>query len=240
MDNLDGQVSEPRQAVFVEFFAGSGSFSRAMRKEGFQVFPVDHHANRFTPKVPIFTIDLSNPDEVKVAKQLLRFTKPIAVHFGLMCGTCSRAREKSLPAHLLKQGAPEPQPLRDESHLFGKPFLKPHDQVKVQQANLIYRHAVELLQECCALNCITSIENPSRSWLWPLLAVLVKQTEDEAFISWYFSLEATMCDACMHGSLRNKSTTFLGTAGVFESLGVRCDGSHTRVPWSYIFNWMGL
>ena len=72
---------QTRQAVFVEFFAGSGSFSHAMRKEGFQVFAVDHQANRFSPKVPIFTIDLSNADEVTVAKQLLRFTEPVAVHF---------------------------------------------------------------------------------------------------------------------------------------------------------------
>ena len=72
------------------------------------------------------------------------------------------------------------------------------------------------------LQCIVSIENPARSWLWPLLAPLVKQTANEGFINWYFSLEATMFDACMHGSLRNKSTTILGTPGVFNSLAVRC------------------
>eukprot|EP00435_Cladocopium_sp_Y103_P018012 s3778_g4.t1 len=222
----------PRQAVFVEFFSGSGSFSQAMRREGFQVFPVDHQSNRFTPKVPTFTIDLSNPAEVKVAEQLLRFTKPHAVHFGLMCGTCSRARERSLAPHLRRQGAPEPLPLRDEVHLFGKPGLKPYDQLKVDAANTIYRHAIFLLQICCELQCIVSIENPARSWLWALLALLVKETQDEHFIQWYFALTATMFDACMHGSTRNKSTTILGTAGVFDALGIRCDGKHTHQAWS--------
>ena len=41
-----------------------------------------------------------------------------------------------------------------------------------------------------------------------------------------------MFDACMHGSARDKSTTILDTAGVFESLGVRCDKSHSHPPWS--------
>eukprot|EP00435_Cladocopium_sp_Y103_P057446 s2110_g19.t1 len=182
--------------------------------------------------VPTFTIDLSNPDEVKVAEQLLRFSRPKAVHFGLMCGTCSRARERSLAPSLKRQGAPEPMPLRDADNLFGRPNLRPLDQLKVNQANLIYSHAIQLLRVCCELNCIVTIENPARSWLWPLLVLLVKQTEDPAFITWYFALTSTMFDACMHGSLRNKSTTILGTAGVFDSLAVRCDGNHDHLPWS--------
>ena len=180
----------------------------------------------------MFVIDLSIPDEVKVAQQLLRFTKPVAVHFGLMCGTCSRARERSLAPHLLRQGAPEPVPLRDAEHLFGRPNLRPMDQAKVEQANTIYRHAIDLLYVCFQLACIVSIENPARSWLWPLLAFLVKQHSDPAFVTWYFALEATMFDACMHGSQRNKSTTILGTAQVFNQLALRCDGSHQHQPWS--------
>ena len=166
----------------MEFFSGSGSLSYAMRKAGCSVFPVDHSANRFTPKVPTFTIDLSDPDEVRVADQLLRFTMPKAVHFGLMCGTCSRARERSLAAPLRRQGAPEPAPLRDAQHLMGKPHLKPHDKIKVDKANQIYKHAISLLQTCFELKCIVSIENPARSWLWPLLAMLVKETGRQDFI----------------------------------------------------------
>ena len=203
-----------------------------MKNAGCQVFAVDHQANRFTPKVPTFTIDLSLEDEVTVAKQLLEFVKPGAVHFGLMCGTCSRAREHSVAKRLRQQGAPEPQPLRDETHLFGKNGLSATDKLKVEKANTIYRHAISLLMTCYLLHCIVSIENPVRSWLWALLAVLVKQTHDEGFIRWYFSLESTIFDACMHGSARNKSTTILGSPGVFNSLAVRCDHSHSHEPWS--------
>ena len=57
-----------------------------MKNAGCQVFAVDHQANRFTPKVPTFTIDLSLEDEVTVANQMLEFVKPDAVHFGLEPG----------------------------------------------------------------------------------------------------------------------------------------------------------
>ena len=199
---------------------------------GCNVFPVDHSSNRFTPKVPTFTIDLGNSDEIKVAEQLLRFTMPKAVHFGLMCGTCSRARERSLAPSLRRQGAPEPAPLRDELHLLGKPNLRPHDKIKVEKANQIYSNAIVLLQICFELDCIVSIENPARSWLWPLLAMLVKETGRADFIRWYFSLVSTMFDAYMHGSTRDKSTTILGSPGVFESLGIRYDKSHSHQAWS--------
>ena len=36
----------------------------------------------------------------------------------------------------------------------------------------------------------------------------------------------------MHGSTRDKSTTILGSPGVFESLGIRCDKSHSHQAWS--------
>jgi hypothetical protein len=116
--------------------------------------------------------------------------------------------------------------------LLGKPNLKPHDKIKVGKANQIYANAVFLLQICFELNCIVSIENPARSWLWPLLAMLVKETGRTDFIQWYFSLVSTMFDACMHGSTRDKSTTILGSPGVFESLGIRCDKSHSHQAWS--------
>eukprot|EP00435_Cladocopium_sp_Y103_P032079 s2147_g8.t1 len=114
-----------------ECYKCSGAFSLAMKNAGCQVFAVDHQANRFTPKVPTLAIDLSIEDEVTLANQLLTFVKPDAVHFGLMCGTCSRAREHSLAPSLRRQGAPEPKPLRDEANLFGKPGMTESDRIKV-------------------------------------------------------------------------------------------------------------
>eukprot|EP00435_Cladocopium_sp_Y103_P011958 s3736_g3.t1 len=83
----------------------------------------------------------------------------------------------------LRQGAPEPRPLRDESNLFGKPTMSDADRIKVEKANTVYRHAITLLMTCYLLQCIVSIENPARIWLWPLLALLVKQTNNPGFIA---------------------------------------------------------
>jgi len=66
-------------------------FSLATEKAGCQVFAVDHQANRFTPKVPAFTVVLSLEIEDTTANQMLEFLKLDAVHFGLMCGTCNNA-----------------------------------------------------------------------------------------------------------------------------------------------------
>lgn len=200
-----------------------------MKNAGCHVFAADHQSNLLTPKAPTFTMDRSLDDEVNVAKQMLKFVKPDAVHFGPICDTCSRAREHQVPKELQLPGT---QPLRGESSLFGRSGLSATDQIKVDKAKVIYRHAITLLMACCLLNCIVSSENPARSWLGPLLAILVKQTADKGFIQWYFSLGATPFDACMHGSRRNKSTTILGTPGVFNSLAVRCDHSHNLEPWS--------
>ena len=84
---------------------------------------------------------------------------------------------------------------------------------------------------------IILIGNPAHSWLWPLLAVLVAQTAKEGFINWYFLLEATMFQTCMHfeecinGSSHNQSTTILGSPSAFNSLAVQCGHSHSHEPW---------
>ena len=49
-----------------------------------------------------------------------------------------------------------------------------------------------------------SVENPERSWLWALLAALVKQRDDLAYQQWYFSLSDITFDACMHGGVFQK------------------------------------
>ena len=135
-------------------------------------------------------------------------------------GTCSRARDKAVPLALRKQGAPSPPPLRDHDHLLGLPHLSPLNQMRVNSANKLYNQAVELLFVCYSLGLWVSIENPRRSWLWQVLAVLVKQQGDSGFRQWYFCLVDVHYDACMHGGSRAKATRLLSSPGLFESLAV--------------------
>ena len=115
-----------------------------------------------------------------------------------------------------------PQPLRSAEHLRGFPHLAGADKIKVDLANQLYKSAIRILQICMALGCLVSIENPARSWLWALLAILVKDTNDQLFISWFANLESIYFDACAHGSLRDKRTKLLAIQGVFTSLAADC------------------
>jgi len=124
-----------------------------------------------------------------------------------------------------------PQPLRSAEHLRGFPHLTGADKTKVDLANQLYQSAIRILQVCMILGCLVSIENPARSWLWALLAVLVKDTNDQQFITWFANLESVYFDACAHGSLRDKRTKLLATQGLFTSLAADCPQNHAHASW---------
>ena len=202
---------------------------------GFQVFPIDHSQNRFRPKASILQIDLSAVRNVDVIVCMINFLRPQWLHFGLPCGTCSRARERPVSWQLVAAGAPQPRPLRDGDNLLGKPGLTPHETSRVQLANQIYILAVHALFAAFSCGALVTLENPMRSWLWALLALLVKQmfpSEDDAFRQWYFNLEDVDFDMCMHGGERAKTTRLKASAKVFSALRQRCDGSHDHRPWT--------
>lgn len=217
----DAKTRQP--VVFVELCAGSAALSAAAQKRGMQVFPIDFHRNRFSPKCRILEVDMSHPESAGLLNSMIEEIQPLAVHMGLPCGTCSRAREQPIPAAKKARGAPEPVPLRSALELFGIKNLSHKDHLKVDAANKVYKTAVEVI--------ILVIENPIRSWLWPLLAAMVKQTHDRAFIEWYFSLTEIVFAACMHGGKRDKYTKFLSSTSAINPLAQDCDRSHTHLPW---------
>ena len=222
--------------MFIEICAGSAVLSAAACEAGFSIFPIDCARNKFHTHAAVLTHDLASPSDAALVVELIQQTKPRAVHFGLPCGTCSRARERPVAKRLRATGAPSPRPLRDHNHLFGLPDLSPREQEQIDAANLLYRTAVSLLVVCFHLQCIVSIENPRRSWLWQILAVLVKQHSDVEFRAWYFAMVAVHFDACMHGGLHDKATTFLCVPDVFDSLSLQCDGQHQHAEWTIDFH----
>ena len=166
--------------------------SAEAQKVGFQVFPIDHSWNRFKPKAATIVIDLSRESNVPLVESMMQFLKPIWAHWGLPCGTCSRAREKPLSRTLRAAGAPEPRPLRSSEHLMGIPGLTSSEKSRVESANDICRMAIPILMIAFKLHCIVSLENPPRSWLWSVLAMLVKEKcsdPEDPFRLWFFALE---------------------------------------------------
>ena len=193
-------------------------------RAGFYPIAVDCASNRFTPKTKILELDLTRPNELQLLIDLLQE----AVRFGLPCGTCSRAREQAIPGM-----AKAPPPLRDSDFLLGLPNLSGLNQTKVQKANEVYRAAVQIMRAIFKRGPLVVIENPLRSWLWSLLALLVKQTKDDEFCAWYFNMQYVDFEACMFGSQRNKSTRFLCSSSILQPLQKRCDGSHVHAKWGY-------
>ncbi len=227
----DGASSD-RKLIFIEFCAGSASLSAAMMRAGFHATPVDFAGNKFSPKVKAIEIDLASTEGRQLASELVDNVLPFAVHFGLPCGTCSRARELPVAQKLRAQGAPQPPPLRDADHLMGFENLRQTDQLRVQLANEIYRTAVAILECCFKVNAFVVLENPTRSWLWAILAMLVKQSTNKSFIDWYFQMHNVDFSACMHGGSRPKSTRLRTSCKHLLQLRRECDNNHVHKQWT--------
>lgn len=103
----------PRHSTisFVEFCAGSAALSAEVRKAGFRVIPIDHERNRLKPLATVVSLDLASDSLRDLVLKMLNNLRPFAAHFGLPCGTCSRARDKARPKHLQGQ-FDAPPPLR--------------------------------------------------------------------------------------------------------------------------------
>ena len=147
----------------------------------------------------------------------------IYVHAAPPCGTCSRAREKRIPFRLRKRGIPDPLPLRSLKHPNGLPNLRGVNQQRVSTANSIYRNIGRIFRQL-PKSCILSLENPTRSHLWNTTWVSSLITD--------LGLIPITFQACMHGSKRDKWSTFYVNDSAFSSLAITCDGSHTHLPWT--------
>ena len=178
-----------------------------MKRRGFSVFPVDHEFNTHKTAVSTISLNLQDVKSQQLVESMITQTKPAAIHLGLPCGTCSRARDKPLPEHLRAQFH-DPPPLRDANNLLGYPDLPGIQAVKVQTANDLYRWGVKVLYICFRHNIKVSIENPERSWLWGVLTLLVRQYEDQAFMEWFENLDRVTFHMCMHGGRRAKTPAF--------------------------------
>ena len=172
-----------RQApLLLEICAGSAALSSAASQRGWDVVPVDQASCRFTPHTPLVILDLRDPSSLDVLLGFDRASPADWIHLELPCRTCSRARERPLP------GTHGAQPLRGPDALFGLPGLRPFEAEQVAAANAVYRACIRPLFRAYQTGALISIENPVRSWLWPLLASLVKTFGHAGFAEWYFAL----------------------------------------------------
>ena len=135
-------------------------------KERFFSFPVDPEFNTHKTAVSAICLNLQDGKSQALIESMVSQTEPAAVQLGRPCGTCSGARDKSLPPHLRAQFL-DPPPLRDANNLLGFPTLAGTQALKVHIDNDLYRWRVKTLHIC---------------WLWGVLTLLVKKSEDPDFL----------------------------------------------------------
>ena len=122
--------------------------------------------------------------------------------------------------------------MRDDQHLWGRPNLTTHERHRVEQANAVYVNMLPILFALFTVGAIVTFENPGRSWLWPLLASLIKTHHDDDFKAWYFSFTPVLLDMCEFGGERKKNTQLHCSSSAFQVMGVQCSGNHDHLPWA--------
>ena len=226
-------VSAALRPLMVEICSGSGVLSSAFRDQGFRTLAIDRPDNDHRLCHSFVPLDLSNPDSQELLIQALDDALMVGhIHLGVPCGTCSRARERALPSRLRGRFT-APPPLRDARHPLGKPGLAGVSKERVRSANELYRFALRVVLWAYHHNVPVTIENPSRSWLWPALDCLVRKMSPvfgpDLKRAWkslrYFDL-----DACMFGGKRKKRTRLASSADLTH-MAVLCDNSHPHLPW---------
>lgn len=208
--------------LLLELFCGSAGVCAQFRLAGGRALGIDHNWNRSKLKAAAVKLDLNEQGVRDLIVQEIDAGRVHAIHMGPPCGTSSKARNIPIKKHLLKSGAPRPQPLRSAAHPDGYPWLRGVNKLKVQAANRLYQFCAFLATKC-GMQIPWTIENPVNSWMWATswFAPLVKR---------YFR---NTVDACEFGSDFKKGTTFLSNF-TLPRLNKRCSNSHSHKIWNIL------
>ena len=212
---------EPAHLLFIELCCGSAGLTAALARVGFAFMAVDHKHNKHKPSVAVIDLDLRSLHSWTFLERVYETRHVFFVHAGPPCGTASRAREIPLPT------SGYTCQLRSATHP-GLPNLSPSDAEKVASANAMYENLARFMIKLVTKGTYICIENPHRSYLWeiPAFQPLIQQCFRVTF------------EACMHGSDRDKRTTFLTNLSELRELAILCDKSHRHRPWGILHSFV--
>ena len=225
-DNFSS-VGKPARLLVIEACCGCARLSATLKKDGFDVLPLDCEGNRHRSLVTVVSLDLRKPASWEFLQTCVLSNRVFHFHGAPPCGTASRARDRDRPMSSAEWGPP---PLRSERYPQGFPWLRGTWRDKVESANLIYLQMARFCEWLSSLNISWSVENPERSYMWllPEWNHLRSQSLDVLF------------DSCMWGSCRKKSTRFLTTCVEMLSLAKTCDNKHSHASWLPVRNKSGV
>ena len=201
----------------VGLFCGTGNLTYAMKHYFPDSFGVDHKVNK--QRVKVVCLDLTREDHQSLVEQWLLSGRCLWVHFGIPCGTASRARFRRLSRKI--HGPP---PLRNSRYPDGIPGVKGLHLIKLRAANKLYSFMRKLILQLDKAGITWTVENPFTSLLWE---TSYWRDVEEATSPFYCELHN-----CMFGCQRLKRTCLASNNGAVMSLNVLCDGRHEHAPWS--------
>ena len=122
----------------IELFCGSGNLTFAMKHFFPDSFGVDHKVAK--QRVKVICLDLTREDHQKLVTGWITSGKCLWVHFGVPCGTASKARFKRL-----SKKHHGPPPLRSSRWPNGLPGVSGSNLARLRAANRLYRFMSELI-----------------------------------------------------------------------------------------------
>ena len=210
----------------IELCCGSANWSAALRKQGIEAIGVDFERNPQKPAAPIVNCDLSTLQGQTKVLELDSEMKFDVLHAAPPCGTASRARERPLPASLVKQGIPTPRQLRSNQFPEGLPSLTGNELMRVTLENKIYTFVLQMCIDRHKNKRLFSLENPDTSYFWlvPLAIVLLMMP----------GVKCVIFAQCLHGGSRPVMRRWVSNIPGMETLAGGCPGqSKTHVHLAF-------
>eukprot|EP00435_Cladocopium_sp_Y103_P066125 s1579_g28.t1 len=213
-----GAVDEDAEPFAIEFCSGTAGLTAQFQKLGMTAsFGVDRIV-KGACKAPVVKLDLGTPEGEELAASWIRSKQCKYCHYGLPCGTSSRARE--IPLGPDQHG---PRPLRSDEFPDGLPHLEGKDKERLRLANLVYEAACRLILLCHTLGVHWTVEQPARSIFW---LTSFWKTVLATITPWIVTFHS-----CMYGGLRPKRTTLAGDLECLQELAAECTNQHVHLPW---------
>ena len=201
----------------MELFCGSGNLTYAMKHFFPDSFGVDHKVGK--QHVKVICLDLTREDHQQLVEQWALSPHCLWVHFGVPCGTASRARFKRISKTI--HG---PRPLRSLRWPDGLPNVKGTNLLRLRAANRLYAFMSKLIIKLDDRNITWTVENPWTSLLWNTSY----WRRVESMVKAYYA----EVHNCMFGGQRLKRTCIASNNDAVMALNILCDGSHEHAPWS--------
>ena len=212
------------ECIVIEVFCGTARLTACLKQfnvsDSFGTDVIRHKQ----AMGPVVTADLTTRSGQELLFQWLDDPRVVGVFLAPPRGSASRAR--SIPIKRKRTGNPPPQPLRNDQHPNGLPFLSFFDKIKISKANKLYHLTAEIVKYCHHVGIIFCIENPQFSLFWSTTYM-----QDICHL-----LNFAVFHTCQYGGSRLKRTMLAFNADAFQVLCKTCPGSsskHTHKKWGY-------